>query len=140
MAPEKLVEKDVSMWLRKNNFSFEIYDSKATYSLARKSYFKNANMKMGTPDIIASSPDGFFCAIELKAPKKDNVCRFEQHQFLKQKIKSNAFACVVSSSQRLEEIWIAWVKLKDNSKSEAQNYLLENLPKKVILNGKTFNV
>lgn len=135
--PEKLVEMQVRQWAMQNNVWLEVFDSKATYSVKAKSYRKSQGLRMGTPDLIGADANGLGVYIELKAPGKEDVCRLEQKLYLEKAIRSNCFACVVSSVDKLSEIYANYSFLRKDSLKKAQDYLLEHLPKKVLINGKT---
>lgn len=137
MMPEKQVEEQIMTWLKQNAFSMDIFDSKATWSPGAKTFRKNRSLVEGCADLLGVSPEGYFVAIELKAPKKETICRVEQRRFLERKILSNGFGIVVSSVDALSESWSAWLNLrKENKLIEAQKYLLDKLPKKVLINKK----
>lgn len=137
MTPEKQVEEQIMTWLKQNAFSMDIFDSKATWSPGAKTFRKNRSLVEGCADLLGVSPEGYFVAIELKAPKKETICRVEQRRFLERKILSNGFGIVVSSVDALSESWSAWLNLrKENKLIEAQKYLLDKLPKKVLINKK----
>lgn len=137
MTPEKQVEKEIVEWLKQNAFSIDVFDSKATWSPGAKTFRKNRSLVEGCSDLLGVSPEGYFVAIELKAPKKETVCRIEQRKFLERKILSNGFGIVVSSVHVLSESWSAWIALrKENKLLEAQKYLLNKLPNKVLVNKK----
>lgn len=137
MTPEKKVEQEIIQWLKANAFSVDIFDSKATWSPSAKTFRKNRSLVEGCADLLGVSPEGYFVAIELKAPKKEVVCRAEQRTFLERKIRSNGFGIVVSSVGALSESWSSWIAFrKENKLLEAQQYLLNKLPKKVLINGR----
>lgn len=139
--PEKIVENNVIWWLQRNGFSVDVYDSKATFSVASQRYKKSKNMKIGTPDLLGVSPEGFFVAIELKAPGKEEVCSFLQRQFLVDKIERNGFGLVVSDISFLQETWLTWLNLRKSSKDDEAKKLLKSLlPKKVLLNKRIVNI
>ena len=138
---EKFVESQVLAWAFKNRWSIDVYDSKGTFSEARGRYSRNTGMKTGTADLMGVSSEGYFVALELKAPGKEGVCRLEQHSFLTRKIESNGFALVLSSVSFLEETWTAWLKLRNEGRrAEAQRMLSDLLPKKVIVSGRTLTL
>ncbi len=132
MTPEKQVEQSVRFWLMKNNFSVEVFDAKATFSKAHNMYKKSQSMKEGVSDLVGVSPQGYFVAVELKAPKKEKVCRLKQYHYLRAKIASNGFGLVVSDVSFLSETWKSWLNLRlENKEKEARDFLLSLLPKKV---------
>ena len=133
MKPEKKVELDVYQWCFRHRWSVEIYDSKATYSERAQTYKKNRGLSSGTPDVIGNDDQGRAVYIELKA--SGGYCSLEQVQFLRRKIDSGAFACVVRSSLELEETYSEWIQSLDK-----RTYLLSKLPKKAKVNGKLLSL
>lgn len=132
--PEKLVEQQVLAWCFKNNMFVKVFDSKAVWSPAAKMFKRSLNMSVGTPDIVGVDSSGMFIGIELKAPGKEKVCRLEQRQFLEQVINHNGFGCVISSIEQLESLYLEFKEKKDKT------LLLNALPKKVLINGKTMTL
>lgn len=132
--PEKEVEKEVLPWLRQLGAQVEVYESKATYNPAAGRYISQS-MKAGTCDIMGTLPDGTAIAIELKAKGKlstfNKAKNERQRTFIKNRINSNAFACVVDSLERLIYIYTEWSKLK-NSGKDAKEFLLNMLPAQVV--------
>ena len=136
--PEKLVELAVRNWCAKSGWFVKVFDSKAVFSARVGIYKANPNIQMGCPDLLGCTNDGHFVCIELKAPGKESICRKDQYLFLKDAIKSGAFACVISSSERLSEIYSEWGRLRTESQELSQKFLIESLPKKIELKvGKT---
>ena len=134
IKPEKKVQIfDVEPWLRQHGFSYEVYDSKGQFSAKLGRYVKNSGMKKGTPDIMGCSPDGLAVYIELKEPRKDHLLRLDQFLFLHAKIRSNAFAVVVSSQSQLSEYYQTFLGL---SQAERQTYLFSLLPQRVLIDSK----
>lgn len=134
---EKVVEGEVLAWCFNNSIDVNIFDSKATYSQAKKAYSKNTGMPEGCSDILGCDFDGKFFAVELKAPKKENCCRMSQYNFLKRKILKGGFCLVCSDASYLNEVFYKWKALK---KEDGILYLLSLLPKKVIVNNKIIHV
>ncbi len=133
---EKEVEKEVLKWAKENGWSLDVYDSKGTYSFAAKSYRANRGLKKGTPDLQGCDPFGHLCLVELKAPKKDDCCSFEQREFLERKIQNFAFGIVTSSAQKLSDAYNQWLQLRyDGKLDDARDYLLGLLPNKVLVRG-----
>lgn len=132
--PEKLVEQKVKAWCFKNNIWINVYDSKATFSPITKSFKRTSAMRIGQPDLMGLNNQGLYIAIELKAEGKEDVCRLEQKQFLENVIKQGGFGCVVSSVEKLEELYQHYLKTRD------KDYLFNALPKKVLVNGKVMHL
>jgi hypothetical protein len=133
-SPEKLVEQQVKAWCFKNNIWVNVYDSKATFSPITKSFKRTSAMRIGQPDLMGLNNQGLFVAIELKAPTKEKVCRIEQRDFLVKVIEQGGFGCVVSSVETLNELYSNYIKTKD------KDFLINALPKKVLINGKTIEL
>lgn len=130
---EKLVEAEFKRWFHLNSWYMDIYDSKATFT-REGIYRKSKALKIGTPDYVGCCPLGYGAFVELKASGKENVCRYEQREFLIRKIKANAFGLVTSSPEHLKKVYEEWLGLRISK--EAQDLLINYLPKKVLLRGK----
>ena len=100
----------------------------------------NPGIPVGCPDLLGNCPCGFAAYIELKKHNADGVCRISQRNFLLQKIDSNAFACVVDSPEKIEQLYEKWVALREISWNVARDLLRKALPTKVIVNGKVISV
>lgn len=135
IKPEKYVEHKILAMCFQLGWSVEVFDSKATYSVASGGYKRNQGLVVGCPDLIGCDDKGHFVALELKADGKATVCSFEQHQFLKRKIEHGAFGIVTSCPEFLKSTYQTWLGL---SPSERKSYLIGLLPTKVqIQNGKS---
>lgn len=134
IKPEKLVVNSILCWAHQNKIWLEVYDSKGTYSASAKRYTKNIGMKSGTPDILGVNSDGIMIAIEVKAPGKEKVARLGQLQFLLRLINNNGFACVSSSVDHISDLYFKWLSL--SKKEDRKKLLLQDLPKKALINGK----
>lgn len=130
--PEKEVEAACLKWMRELNWEVQIYESKATYNPHAGGYTKNKSVKTGNADCQGIMPDGTSVAIEFKAPGK--LASFlrngnePQRDFIIKRIHMNGFACVVDSSDRLELIYMEWIKQKTLSIEAARHYLFNQLP------------
>lgn len=138
IKPEKLVEQEVRFWAFQMGFSLDVYDSKMIVFGGQKR--RNPGLQVSTSDLVGNDSNGLALYIELKAPGECDVCRIGQHQFLTRKILSNAFGAVVSSSKDLEQLYKTWLSLRKNSFKEANDYLLDKLPKKVLIEGKVHHL
>lgn len=107
-SPEKEVEKEVTAWLKKNNFSFNVMEAKSTFS-AKAGRYISQSVTPGVSDIVGNDPNGAACFIELKAPGKLKSLRPNQYLFLKDKILKNCFAVVVDSAMLLEQLYHQWL-------------------------------
>lgn len=134
---EKLVEIEFKHWFYLNGWSMDVYDSKATFS-KEGIYRRSKSLKIGTPDYVGCCPLGYGAFVELKAPGKEKVCRFEQREFLIKKIRANAFGIVTSSPEHLKKVYEEWLGLRISK--ESQDLLINYLPKKVLINGKVVNL
>lgn len=130
--PEKLVEDEVTAWLKLNGFDFTIVESKATYSRKAKAYLKSPTSE-SLPDIVANF--GIMSVwIELKAKGKrssiNKAKSIHQKKFLKRKIDQGCFACVTDSAQHLSKLWNDFKSLQNNA--DRIILLTNDLPKSKI--------
>jgi hypothetical protein len=132
--PEKLVERDIMAWAFQRGWLLHVIDSKKQRNAKGDFVFSDA-APTGISDLVGCDKRGQAVYIELKAPGKESVCRLEQRNFLLRVIEHNAFACVVSSPEQLEEIYCTWVGHENGRK-----YLTSKIPTKVLFNGKILNV
>lgn len=132
--PEKLVEEECLAWMRAQGWQVEIYESKATFDPVR-GIWKSQGMKAGTADCMGVTSFGEAVAVEFKAKgrlKTFSVAKnIRQQEFILNRIKTNAFAIVVDSRERLESSYIRWRELKNDSFRLAQDYLLTLVPTRV---------
>lgn len=133
---EKLVESEILAFAFQKRWSLDVFDSAVIPTKQRQ----KTKLPNGTPDLVGNDDQGLSLYIELKRKNKEDCCRLSQHQFLTKKIESNAFACVISSAEQLEIIYNEWLALRKSSLIKAKNYLLNLLPKKVIINNKLYNI
>jgi hypothetical protein len=126
--PEKEVERACLTWMREQKWDVQIFEAKATYN-PRLGIYIQQSMKAGTADCLGCMPDGRMIAIEFKAPKRrrdfNKLSNYRQQQFIKNKIKQNAFACVVDSVDMLKTIYQIWSVIKDDI--PAAKMLLEKM-------------
>jgi|GEM_PF-6065663 len=132
--PEKQVEKECLIWMRSRGWSVQIYESKATYD--RKGFWRNQAMKAGNADCQGNDNLGNSVVIEFKAPGKLSTFgldrNYRQQQYIREKIETGSFACVVDSPTLLETIYAKWRTLKDIGAIEDAKSVLRNaLPIKV---------
>ena len=137
-SPEKLVEQEIIAWALINKWSLNVFDSKALKMNGKMR--SNPGIPVGCPDLVGNCPLGYSVYIELKKAKASDVCRVSQRNFLQRKIESNAFGCVVDSAERLERLYVKWVALRINSLSKSREFLLEQLPTKVLIDGKIYSI
>lgn len=137
--PEKEVEKACLAWMREQGWTVAIYESKATYN-AQAGRYISQNMKAGTADCMGSMGDGIGVVVEFKAPGKLSTFASEknhrQQEFIKKKIDSGCFACVVDSVDRLKNYFYEWISYRasdamtDPRGSHSKQYLHAMLPKR----------
>lgn len=125
--PEKDVEKACMKWMREQGFSVQVIESKATYSPKAGTWLQQG-AKQGTADCIGNTGDGTAVCIEFKAPKKLSTLKYNQRQFLVDKINTGVFAIVTDSVERLQIIYARWLELRIQSVWGAKSYLLSMLP------------
>lgn len=129
--PERdLTQKPCMQLMKSWGWSMEIYSAKATYD-PRTSRWKQQAMKKGTPDSAGCTDQGHSAFVEFKAPGHlrgfNHPKNYYQKLFIKTKIDSGAFACVVDSPELLTQIYKGWLALKDNQ-DQAKYYLHKMLP------------
>lgn len=128
--PEKKVEHECVLWFRKNNWSGQVYESKAKKINGR---WVASGMKFGTCDWQGNTDQGIAAYVEFKAPGKRAAFNapknHRQKSYLLEKINGNAFACVTDSATLLEQTYRAWLSLRLVNLDEAKLYLLNALPK-----------
>lgn len=131
--PEKDVEAACLAFMRAWGWTVEIYEAKATWDPIRQ-IWKNSAMKAGTCDCMGTTEDGVAVAVEFKAPGRlssfNAEDRYLQRKFIVDRINSNAFACVVDSSESLRVIYGRWKDLRAQGMGVAREYLLSALPQK----------
>ena len=122
--PEQELVSKILIWLKQNDFDAMTVEAKAIYSVQRGGYSGRA-ASPGTPDIIGSTNQGIFVAIEVKAPGRLSTLRDLQRQFLTRKIQSQCFACVVDSVELLARTYSHWLSLPKDKQSD---FLISLLP------------
>lgn len=124
--PEKLVEDEVSLWLRQNQFDCDIVEAKAKFSTATGRYSGRA-ASPGMSDIVGNTGDGLAVYIELKAKGRrvGSALAPKQRMFLTRKIQTGCFAICCDGLDYLERTWKHFLSL---SKNERIVYLLNELP------------
>ena len=128
-SPEKDVEKACLVLMRAWGWSVEIYESKATYD-PRRGVWRQQAMKAGTLDCMCVTNFGVAVAIEFKAPGKLSTLRYNQREFLVNRINQYAFAAVVDSPEILEVYRNKWESLrKEGFLDASRDYLLSVIQK-----------
>lgn len=132
--PEKRVVESILNYLSSIGASAHIIEAKAFYSQKADMYFSQAVVP-GYSDISGNFNSGLAFFIEAKAPKKLSTIRENQHLFLVDKIKTNAFAVCVDSVELLK----THIEYFNNSLGfdQRQKYLLSQLPNPKSLNSLT---
>ena len=125
--PEEIFKREIISYLIRNGFDVDVVESKAVYSQRLKRYL-HSQATPGMSDLVGNDMNGHACFIELKAPKKLKTLRENQKLFLKKKVESNAFACVVDSLERFVMIYNDWRDYKARSDYEARQFLLNMIP------------
>ena len=131
-APEKTVVKACLIWMRINGWDVDIFESKSTYD-PRRGIYRQQAMTAGICDCLGHLPVpnlGIGVAIEFKAPGRRSTFNapknYRQQEFLKAKINTGCFGCVVDSVEMLKEIFEQWQKRA--LKNEGIEYLNSKLP------------
>jgi len=105
-APEKEVERECLEWMRRQGWSVNVFEAKATWD--KRGFYRGQAMKEGTPDCIGCDSFGTFVAVEFKAPGRLSTLRPLQRKYLVEKIERGAFAAVVDSASRLQDCYELW--------------------------------
>lgn len=113
IKPEKITEQQCLEYCMQVGIDVDIIDSKATYSLAKKSYTKSKSVPEGFSDLVGNTSSGVAVFIELKAKGKLKTLREKQYYFLMRKIHSGCFACAVDSAEMLHDIYVGWLGSQD---------------------------
>ena len=122
--PEKNVEKLCMDWLRANGFSMNVVESKAVFNAQAGRYIRG-QADQGFSDAVGCHQSGLAAFVEFKAPGRLSTLRPAQKAFLREKIDFGAFACVVDSVERLEEIWATYQSERRGvGPAAAKTYLL----------------
>ena len=125
--PEREVVLECRKWLKNHGFSVNIVESKAVFSRSSGEYV-SGQTDPGFSDCVGVHESGVGVFIEFKAPGKLSTIRPAQHHFLTDKIKFNAFACVVDSVERLQEIFSTYRRIDFNDYQAKQKFLLSMIP------------
>lgn len=120
--PEAVVETQLLAYMRGLGWSMDKVEAKAVFSKKANRYLRGPAAP-GFSDLVGNMPDGRAVFVEVKAPGRRSSLREEQRVFLSEKIGTNAFAVVVDSVARLEEL-LAGFKRSSSPKA----YLLNALP------------
>ena len=128
--PEKLVERDVTAWCHSHKIDVSIVECKGVYN-QKTNTFLHGMTEPGYSDLSGNNQFGIAVFIELKAKGRRSTLRIKQEEFIIRKIKMGCFACVVDSSDLLDEIYYSWLKYYDaNLFAEAKRYLISQMPKR----------
>jgi hypothetical protein len=100
MTPEKIVEKEVTQWLKLHGWPYSIVDSRATFNSRAGRFLKNPTAPEGFSDIVGCTPSGIAIFLELKAKGRKSV-RAKQRVFLMERVLAGAIAGVVRSVDEL---------------------------------------
>lgn len=125
--PEKVTEIDCMKWMREAGFSMNVVEAKAVYNQQAGMYLNGQTVK-GFPDSAGCTPHGVGCFVEFKARGKRATLRYEQREFLKEKILLDCFACVVDTYELLRDTYNTWRSF--GHRDDRIAYLLSVLPKK----------
>lgn len=132
--PEKWVQNEILAWCFLHGWSMDVFDSK---SLKIDGKMKsNPGLPVGTSDLVGNTDQGLSAYVELKKVGYRHVCRLAQRQFLERKIGANGFGLVTDSAIHLEETYLKFLSLRSKSLNEARDFLMLELPRKVLIEGK----
>ena len=129
-APEKEMIEKIKAKCFELSLCVSVIEAKAVWNRHANNYVKG-QVEPGYPDISGNDNDGLALYIEVKA--KNRRCNLKDHQrkFLEKKIKSNCFAVVVDSPDKLSFFYKTFKKLRHDGKIvKARKFLMDMLPKK----------
>lgn len=128
--PEKDVQDACLKLMRSWGWAVEIYEAKANYDPRRGRWIQQS-MKQGTVDCMGVTNEGVAVAVEFKAKGRLSTLRYNQREFLVNRIQQFAFAAVVDSPEILEKHRKHWEALRESGDlDDAREYLLSVLPGK----------
>jgi hypothetical protein len=133
--PEKKVEQQVLAWYFQNHWSMSVFDSEMIRGPKNK-MVRNPGIPTGCPDTLGCTDQGLAAFVELKKHGFRHICRLSQRQFLERKIQSNAFGIVTDSTEHLSKTYSSWLSLRSESLQKAREFLISELPRKVLVDGK----
>lgn len=133
--PEQWVVSQVFAWYFQNRWSMSVFDSEMIRGPKNK-MIPNQGIPTGCPDTLGCTDQGLAAFVELKKQGFRHICRLSQRQFLLLKIEANSFCIVTDSVTHLEDTYRKWISLREISLKEARDFLMSELPKKVIVNKK----
>jgi len=124
-APERdLTQKPCMKWMRDHKMDVELIEASGGVN-----QFGGIAVKNGYSDCSGCDRFGYAVYVEFKAPGKIKTLRPQQRDFLEKKIRSNAFAIVTDSIERLDELYNAWVVRRQcYDFKRAQELLLDAMP------------
>ena len=126
-SPEKDLVKLIMLWLKENNFTCTVIESKAAYNPKIGRYMSSQVGTRGYCDISGNDNEGRAIYIEVKAKDRLYMLKEHQREFLISKIKSNCFAVACDSVTKLQHWYNTFISLPFNQR---QDYLMSLLPKK----------
>jgi len=120
--PEQEIVKQIFFEMKRMGFVSLIVEARAVYNHEAGRYL-GSQVAPGTSDILASSPQGYFVACEVKAKGLRRTLKAHQKQFLVSVIHSGAFGCCSDSPNHFVDLYLKWT-LTNRSK----DLLLKDLP------------
>lgn len=133
-APEKIIQKEIHLWLKAQGFYAFRVEAKAVYSHELGRYNQGQTIA-GCPDELAVSCTGQFLAVEVKAPGKRSTLREAQREFLFEVISRNGFAACSDSVSHLSYLWSRYNSCDPALKKAL---LLADIPKERVCNDPLF--
>lgn len=121
--PERQLQIQVVKDLNDLGWSVDSVESKATFS-QRAGRYISQSARPGMSDIIGSTPGGRSVFIELKAPGRRANIRYQQYEFLVEKIRKHAFGICADSLRYILDTYLAW-----SSHPDPVEFLLSELPR-----------
>lgn len=116
--PERDLQKLVLAILESKGWLVYPIEAKAVYSQAAGRYL-NSQTTPGLSDIVGSTPDGFACFIELKAPGRRSALADHQRTELIKAIDRSAFAGCFDSIESILTIYSQWKTLRISGSADS---------------------
>lgn len=125
----ELVKKPILAWAKDNGWCLSSIESRAVYDPAAGRYVHGMAVA-GTADLFGNAPCGTAVYLELKAPGRRSTLKPHQHDFLVQRISTNAFAGCIDSLESFIQLWDKFKQAQTQGASTARDFLLGDLPQR----------
>lgn len=125
--PEKAVQLACVSWMRSNGFAVNNIEAKGQWSPKAQRFLRGPT-DPGVPDILGTTPQGYACACEIKAPGRKSTLRTNQRLYLVSVIERGGFGVCTDSVADLEKTHAEWTHRRAMDPQLGRAYLLRQLP------------